>query len=53
MQELNGNVSNVNEAAQTTGSAAGDVLTASSELSRQANTLKEEVIEFIAKVKEA
>ncbi len=51
MQELNGNVTNVNQAAQTTGSAANDVLNASSELSRQTDNLKQQVSEFLDKVK--
>ncbi len=53
MQELNSNVGNVNEAAQTTGGAANDVLTASGELSRQTNSLKEKVAEFLDRVKAA
>lgn len=53
MQELNGNVANVDEAAQTTGSAASDVLNAASELSRQTESLKNKVADFIQQVKEA
>ena len=51
MQDLNGNVVSVNEAAQVTGSAANDVLGASSELSRQTDSLKQRVAEFLEKVK--
>ncbi|MEZ5815210.1 MAG: nitrate- and nitrite sensing domain-containing protein [Alphaproteobacteria bacterium] len=53
MQELNSNVSGVNEAAQSTGTAANDVLNASSELSRQTDSLKQKVAEFLERVKAA
>ncbi len=53
MQELNNNVGGVNEAAQTTGSAANDVLNASDELSTQTNSLKRKVAEFLDNVKSA
>ena len=51
MQELNGNVASVDDAAQTTGNAADDVLSASSELGRQTDILKQKVAEFLENVK--
>ncbi len=53
MAELEGNVSNVNAASKNTGDAAGQVLEASKELASQTNSLKENVAEFLTKVKEA
>ncbi len=53
MSELRGNVGNVNEAAQSTGSAATQVLSASEDLGRQAENLKANVDEFLKGVKEA
>ncbi|WP_152538693.1 methyl-accepting chemotaxis protein [Aquimarina macrocephali] len=53
MNDLNSSVANVNEAAHTTGEAANDVLKASSELGRQAETLKHKVSDFIGEVRTA
>jgi len=53
MHELSSNASGVNEAAKTTGGAANDVLNASSELSRQTETLREKVSSFMQQVKES
>ena len=50
MAELNQNASGVNEAAQSTGTAAGEVLSASEELGLQTENLKKSVEEFISKV---
>jgi len=47
------NITGVNEAAQTTGTAANDVLGASSELSREAESLKAFVQTFLSDVKAA
>jgi methyl-accepting chemotaxis protein len=50
-QEVNSNITGVTEAANQTGSAATQVLASSGELSRQAETLRKEVDEFLAEVK--
>lgn len=53
MNALNSNVVNVNEAAKSTGDAANDVLGASSELNKQADNLKQQISDFLSKVKTA
>jgi len=52
-QEVTKNITGVNEAAETTGHAANDVLNAATALSREAERLKESVRTFLADVKAA
>jgi methyl-accepting chemotaxis protein len=53
MRDLDANVSNVNIAAKSTGSAANDVLNASRGLSQQTEALKQKISLFIENVKAA
>ncbi|MBE9556226.1 MAG: HAMP domain-containing protein [Proteobacteria bacterium] len=50
-QEVNQNIENVSKAAGETGTAAGQVLTASQEMSRQAEGLRGEVDKFLQEVR--
>jgi methyl-accepting chemotaxis protein len=52
-QDVNSNIENVNKAAGETGSAAGQVLTASQEMARQAEGLRGEVEKFLDDVRSA
>jgi methyl-accepting chemotaxis protein len=52
-QEVTGNIAGVKEAATTTGAAAGHVLEAAGDLSRQSAQLSDEVGRFLAGVKAA
>ena len=47
------NIAGVNEAAQETGTAAGQVLTAADDLSRQADKLRSNVNGFFGKIRAA
>jgi methyl-accepting chemotaxis protein len=49
--EVSGNIASVNVAADETGSAATQVLTAASDLGRQAETLRRDVNSFFAKIR--
>jgi methyl-accepting chemotaxis protein len=51
--EVNTNITGVTEAASQTGAAATQVLASSGELSRQAETLRGQVDEFLREVKSA
>lgn len=51
--EIASNVSGVNEAAQHTGAASAQLLTASDELSKQSEVLRKEVDSFIADIQAA
>ena len=52
-QDVNSNIENVSRAAGETGAAAGQVLGASQEMSRQAEGLRGEVDRFLAEVRTA
>ncbi len=52
-EEVNNNISDVNQGAQETGSAAGQVLEATTDLSRQAADLRQEVENFLTTVRAA
>jgi methyl-accepting chemotaxis protein len=52
-QDVNENIESVSKAAGETGSAAGQVLTASQEMARQAEGLRGEVDRFLAEVRTA
>ncbi len=52
-QEVSSNVAGVNQAASETGTAAGQVLESSGELSKQAEILRAEVDKFLTEVRAA
>ena len=52
-QDVNSNIESVSQAAGETGAAAGQVLTASQEMARQAEGLRSEVEKFLADVRTA
>jgi methyl-accepting chemotaxis protein len=52
-QEVSGNIAQVSEAASVTGAAVGQVLSASQDLSHQAEELKSEVENFLAAIQTA
>ena len=52
-REVSSNISGVNQAADETGHAAGQILEASGQLSQQSETLKAEVDKFVAEVRAA
>lgn len=52
-RQVSGAISNVTEAAQKTGTSAGDVLSSARELAQQGDVLTEEVNAFIAQVRAA
>jgi methyl-accepting chemotaxis protein len=52
-QEVTENIGGVNQAANETGAAASQVLTAAGDLSSQADTLRDEVATFLAEIKAA
>ncbi|MBS7789150.1 HAMP domain-containing protein [Roseococcus sp. SDR] len=52
-QEVVGNIAGVNEAADETGAAAGQMLAAAGGLSREADQLKREVTGFVARIRAA
>ncbi|WP_207462210.1 methyl-accepting chemotaxis protein [Azospirillum sp. SYSU D00513] len=52
-QEVSGNVTQVRQAAEETGAAAGQVLGAAGELSREAETLRRDVEQFLLAIKAA
>jgi methyl-accepting chemotaxis protein len=52
-EEVSQNIASVNEAASATGAAASQVLTSSNELGQQAETLRAEVDQFLAKIRAA
>ncbi|KTS09623.1 chemotaxis protein, partial [Methylobacterium radiotolerans] len=51
--EVTGNIAGVAQASEETGAAAGQVLSAASELSRQSEHLRAEVARFLATVRAA
>jgi methyl-accepting chemotaxis protein len=52
-QEISANISGVTDAARQAGAAANDVLNASAELSRQSETMRRQVEDFIGSIKAA
>jgi methyl-accepting chemotaxis protein len=52
-QDVSSNIANVNQAAAETGAAASQVLTASGEMAKEAETLRQEVDRFLADIRAA
>ena len=52
-QEVSSNMSNVSESVGETGEAAGKILGATNELSKQSNLLKQEVVKFLDSIRAA